>query len=243
MEGGVPTSTLRTLLSRARAKQVVSDDSIPLTNHLLPPPYLLTQGAPLWWASKHRRHHAHCDTKADPHSPVAFSKLYAWMGWVYSSQGEGPFGSGHDQEYMQDHLAFPELAFMENFYWVPVFSVHALFYATLGPAWAVYCSMMSGVLCQSLTLYFNVMFHSHPDPVTEAEKAKFANAKGTCRAVDIPFDPLANTFGEAYHGWHHKHPLAYKRPGLDLPYWTLIKPALALGVFWGPNKMHEVKVK
>lgn len=221
----------------------MSDDSIPLTNHLLPPPYLLTQGAPLWWASKHRRHHAHCDTKADPHSPVAFSKLYAWMGWVYSSQGEGPFGSGHDQEYMQDHLAFPELAFMENFYWVPVFGVHALFYATLGPAWAVYCSMMSGVLCQSLTLYFNVMFHSHPDPVTEAEKAKFANANGTCRAVDIPLDPLANTFGEAYHGWHHKHPLAYKRPGLDLPYWTLIKPALALGIFWGPNKMHEVKVK
>ena len=96
------------------------------------------------------------------------------MGWVYSSQGEGPFGSGHDQEYMQDHLAFPELAFMENFYWVPVFGVHALFYATLGPAWAVYCSMMSGVLCQSLTLYFNVIFHSHPDSVTEAEKAKAA---------------------------------------------------------------------
>ena len=47
---------------------------------------------------------------------------------------------------------------------------------------------------------------------------------------------------QAYHGWHHKHPLAYKRPGLALPYWTLIKPALALGIFWGPNKMHEVKV-
>ena len=204
--------------------------------------FVSSQGAPLWWASKHRRHHAHCDTKADPHSPVAFSKLYAWMGWCYSPKGEGPFGSGHDQEYMQDHLAFPELTYMENFYWVPVFAVHAGFYASLGPAWAVYCSMMSGCLCQCLTLYFNVMFHSHPEPTTEAEGAKFANAKGTCRAVDLPFDPLANTFGEAYHGWHHKHPLAYKRPGLDLPYWTLIKPALALGIFWGPNKMHAVKV-
>ena len=164
------------------------------------------------------------------------------MGWVYSRDGEGPFGSGHDQEYMQDHLKFPELAFMENFYWVPVFSVHAAFYFTLGPAWAIYCSMMSGIMCMSLTLYFNVMFHSHPEPVSEEDKKKFANPEGTCRAVDLPWDPLANTFGEAYHGWHHKHPLAYKRPGLDLPYWMLIKPMIALGVFWGPNKMHAVKV-
>ena len=168
--------------------------------HLSPP-----QGAPLWWASKHRRHHAHCDTKEDPHSPVAFGKLYAWMGWVYSRDGEGPFGSGHDQEYMQDHLKFPELALMENFYYVPVFAVHLVFYLTLGPAWAIYCSMMSGCLCMSLTLYFNVMFHDHPAPKTEAEKAKFANATGVCRAKDIPFDPLANTFGEAYHGWHHRY--------------------------------------
>lgn len=63
-----------------------------------------------------------------------------------------------------------------------------------------------------------------------------------CRAVDLPLDPLANSFGEAYHGWHHKHPLAYKRPGLDLPYWTFIKPAIAVGLLWGENKMHEVKV-
>jgi len=127
------------------------------------------------------------------------------MGWVYSRDGEGPFGSGHDQEYMQDHLKFPELALMENFYYVPVFAVHLVFYLTLGPAWAIYCSMMSGCLCMSLTLYFNVMFHDHPAPKTEAEKAKFANATGVCRAKDIPFDPLANTFGEAYHGWHHRY--------------------------------------
>lgn len=106
---------------------------------------------------------------------------------------------------MQDHLKFPELALMENFYYVPVFAVHLVFYLTLGPAWAIYCSMMSGCLCMSLTLYFNVMFHDHPAPKTEAEKAKFANATGVCRAKDIPFDPLANTFGEAYHGWHHRY--------------------------------------
>ena len=164
------------------------------------------------------------------------------MGWAYLPSGEGPFGSGHDQEYMQDHLKFPELALMENFYWAPVFATHAAFYLALSPAWAVYCSMLSGILCQTLTLYFNVMFHSHPEPKTAKDAAKFANSGVTCRAVDLPLDPLANVFGEAYHGWHHKHPLAYKRPGIDLPYWLCIKPCMALGLMWGPNKMHEVKV-
>ena len=58
----------------------------------------------------------------------------------------------------------------------------------------MYVSMLSGCLCQVLTLYFNVAFHSAPEPVTEAEKARFGGG-GVCRAVDLPFDPLANTFG------------------------------------------------
>merc|ERR1719469_553638 len=44
---------------------------------------LASQGPPLWWASKHRRHHAYCDTELDPHSPVVWSAAYAWLGWVY----------------------------------------------------------------------------------------------------------------------------------------------------------------
>eukprot|EP00227_Mantoniella_beaufortii_P007418 CAMPEP_0197590688 /NCGR_PEP_ID=MMETSP1326-20131121/11991_1 /TAXON_ID=1155430 /ORGANISM="Genus nov. species nov., Strain RCC2288" /LENGTH=302 /DNA_ID=CAMNT_0043155901 /DNA_START=123 /DNA_END=1031 /DNA_ORIENTATION=+ len=203
---------------------------------------LASQGPPLWWASKHRKHHAHCDTKADPHSPVVHGKMYAWLGWAYLTTGDGPLGTGHDEEYMQDHLKFPELAIGENLYWVPIFGLHAAFYAYGGMGWAIYVSMLSGCLCQVLTLYFNVLFHSAPEPTTEESKKRFANPQGACRAVDLPFDPLANTFGEAYHGWHHKHPLAYKRPGLDLPYWMFIKPAIAMGFLWGENKMAEVKV-
>lgn len=191
---------------------------------------LASQGPPLWWASKHRRHHAHCDTPQDPHTPVCFSKWYAWVGWCYLASGEGPIGSGHDQEYVQGHLRFPELAFMENFYFVPIVAVHLGFYAALGPAWAVYVSVMSGCFCQLLTLYFNVLFHSHPDQAHLPP--------GACRAADIPTDPLSNLFGEAYHAWHHDHPLAYKRPGVDLPYWACLKPLLACGLIWGPNKLH-----
>lgn len=226
---------------------------------------LASQGPPLWWASKHRRHHAHCDTENDPHSPVTLGKLYAWLGWAYLSddQAQGPFGKGHDKDWMQDHLRFPELVLMENLYFVPIAVAHAAFYAYGGVKWCVFVSMMSGVLCQLLTMYFNVVFHSFepkaPAPGVsivaddasagrdEKKKAGGGGAGfpggGVCRAVDLPFDPLSNIFGEAHHAWHHKHPLAFKRPGLDLPYWLFIKPLLAVGVFSGENKMAAANVK
>ncbi|KAK3270142.1 hypothetical protein CYMTET_21446 [Cymbomonas tetramitiformis] len=191
---------------------------------------LASQGPPIWWASKHRRHHKYCDTSKDPHSPVAFNKLYAWLGWAYLPNSEGPFGSGIDEDLVQDLLKYPELVLGENLYWVIIWSVHAAFFAVGGIGAMVYVSMLSGVLCQLLTLYFNVMFHEND------------HTTGDCKAQDLPYDPLANLYGEAYHQWHHVHPRAYKRPGIDAPYWIFIKPALALGLFKGENKLGEAKL-
>merc|ERR1712061_157753 len=39
------------------------------------------QRGPLWWASNHRRHHRHCETKLDVHSP-SVGWFYSHMGWV-----------------------------------------------------------------------------------------------------------------------------------------------------------------
>ena len=41
------------------------------------------QGGALWWASKHLRHHKHCDLPDDPHSAKQTSEYYAWLGWIY----------------------------------------------------------------------------------------------------------------------------------------------------------------
>jgi stearoyl-CoA desaturase (delta-9 desaturase) len=190
---------------------------------------LASQGPPLWWASKHRRHHKHCDTELDPHSPQAFSKLYAWLGWVWVPGCDGPHGSGIDEGYIQDHLKFPELAYGETFYPVPILVLHFLFYWSGGIGSLVYVSLLSSVACQVLTLWFNVMFHDNDQ------------SEGTCKAMDLPMDPLANFFGEAHHAWHHTHPVAYHRPGLDVPYWTFIKPGLMLGFFWGENRLFATR--
>ena len=196
---------------------------------------MASQGPPLWWASKHRRHHAKCDTEEDPHTPVCFNPLYAWVGWTYLPGAEGPFGRGIDEEYVGDHMKFPELVYGETFHMVPVFVTHAICYKLGGAPYAIYISMLSGMVCQLATMYFNVAFHTPEDGGTH-------EANGECHARDIPLDPLANVFGEAYHAWHHIHPRAHWRPGIDLPYFLGIWPMLKLGVFRGPNIMHKAKL-
>ena len=44
------------------------------------------QGGPIFWVALHRGyHHPHADTKKDLHSPIAFSKYVAFMGWFSAS--------------------------------------------------------------------------------------------------------------------------------------------------------------
>jgi len=43
------------------------------------------QGASVFWVALHRGyHHIHADTKKDIHSPVAYDKLTAFIGWQYN---------------------------------------------------------------------------------------------------------------------------------------------------------------
>ena len=43
------------------------------------------QGDPIEWCSGHRHHHAHCDGKADPHSPYD-GFWWSHMGWMFDSR-------------------------------------------------------------------------------------------------------------------------------------------------------------
>jgi hypothetical protein len=104
-----------------------------------------------------------------------------------------------------------------------------VFLDTLAPAPPPLLSVLSSVVTCLATLYFNVLFHDDP------------HVEGSCKARDIPYDCLAQLHGEAYHAWHHVHPRAYHRPGLDATYWCFILPGLMLGFFEGPNIVSETK--
>ena len=46
---------------------------------------LAIQGHPMDWVSAHRHHHKHCETTADPHSPLD-GFFWSHMGWLFDSK-------------------------------------------------------------------------------------------------------------------------------------------------------------
>ena len=93
--------------------------------------------------------------------------------------------------------------------------------------------MMSGILCQVLTLYFNAMFHSHSDPTT-GQVPRPVQGGGSSRGPARELLWRRTTGGTT--GTRSRSAL-----GIDLPYWLFVLPRCRR-IVWGPNKMHEVKV-
>ena len=110
------------------------------------------QGGALWWATKHRRHHKHCDQPLDPHSWAQTSFLYALFGWVVME-------TETEREFLPGHLDHPELWLLNTFHAVPGLCMAAVMNYYLG-----WDAMMWGYLVPASssaiqTFHFNVEFH------------------------------------------------------------------------------------
>jgi fatty-acid desaturase len=206
---------------------------------------LAYQGGPLWWASKHRRHHKYCDKPEDPHSWVQTSYAYAWLGWMLN-----PAEQEYEREYIEALLRYPELRFISAFWWVwPLLAASAVCHT-----YGFYCMVIYAttpmLMARMVTLVFNVEYHpphrnSHLDthrpgatPADSASPPTVASA-AQCMSIDMARF-LADCVGESSHDDHHAHPSRAKRPSggfphIDMPYWLMIKPLLLLGVIWDPK--------
>jgi len=182
---------------------------------------LCYQGSPIWWASKHRRHHKYCDTPEDPHSWLQTSHWYAWWGWTIH-----PAEQKTDHEYVGAFSRQPELVIVSRLW--PLWPV--LFAALVRHYGGFYCMVCYAttpmLMSRFITLLFNTEFHPVHDNPTE----------GACKGVDLA-SFFADLMGEACHDHHHKHPRALCRPSagfpyFDVPYYLVIAPLLRLGLIW-----------
>ena len=82
------------------------------------------------------------------------------------------------------------------------------------------CAYLCARTGNLITLLFNVEYHPAHNP-----------GKAQCKAVDNARF-LSELVGESYHDDHHDYPRKAHRPGLDVPYWLMIKPLAALGLIW-----------
>jgi stearoyl-CoA desaturase (delta-9 desaturase) len=207
------------------------------------------QGGVLWWASKHLRHHKHCDTAKDPHSPTQTSEMYAWLWWMY-------YETHHDWVYLPKRLLTPEMLLINLLFPFPNALLTLALVPYLGKEWALFVCWVPGIFGALATTRFNVEYHPpHDDHEVDEcigiNKESGDKGIGPLRlewlAVYCPwmFEPLV---GEAFHLDHHEHPRRAHRPGYDVPYTLVLKPLADLGIIWDlqqplPNDDWEVKGK
>jgi stearoyl-CoA desaturase (delta-9 desaturase) len=73
-----------------------------------------SQKGVLWWAAHHRTHHRYSDQPQDVHSPVQRGFWWAHVGWIFA-----PRNDGAELSRVGDLARFPELRWLERWYFVP----------------------------------------------------------------------------------------------------------------------------
>jgi stearoyl-CoA desaturase (Delta-9 desaturase) len=190
----------------------------------------------------HRAHHRHSDTTRDRHSPVAYSRWRAHIGWLF------------DQDFLDTDLAaakdlsrYPELVWINRHHYpMPYLLLLAtflvgqytpLFGATgLGLSAAVWVFFVSTVLSQHAAFAVNSMTHGIRPGLFHSRR--FATSDSTTNVW-----PLAVlTMGAAWHNNHHRY-MNSARAGfywweLDLSYAALCGLE-KLGVVWDLHAVPE----
>jgi hypothetical protein len=193
------------------------------------------QGGPLWWASQHRCHHRHCDVPGDPHSPMlsGIEKAFAFF----------EIHEGIVERFVPRHMESPLNRILDTWSWVVILIELAVAHHFFGLE-GLFISYTSGWLCQSTTLWFNIV--NHPPSIVAQNKngddiaCKATDGKlGGPGAYYLPYwildfvHPVYALFVmEMEHKHHHDNAMLAKRSWYDPAYWLFVKPLEVVGLVW-----------
>lgn len=177
------------------------------------------QRGPLWWAGHHRHHHRHSDHEPDLHSPMIQGFLWAHFGWVVS----GKYDTA-DYDAIRDFAKYPELMWLDKYYYVPGLAVAAVMLAVGGLPLLVWGFVVSTVILWHITFFINSLCHL-------MGRRRFATDDDSRNSLILAL----LTLGEGWHNNHH-HYMAAARQGfywweIDISYYALRLLAL-VGIVW-----------
>ena len=182
---------------------------------------LAYQGGPIWWASKHRRHHKHCDDPYDPHSVVQTNFFYAFIGWTMME-----YEQHIDIQFVEKLMKYPELLIVDKYWYLFPWTIWVVSYIYTGMYNTCVFFIAPMIGCRLVTLLFNVEYHT----------PNRNSVPGKCLALDTARF-LGDCVGESAHARHHTHPAEIVRqslgpPYFDIPYYMYLMPLQLLGLIW-----------
>jgi stearoyl-CoA desaturase (delta-9 desaturase) len=177
-----------------------------------------SQKGVLWWGAHHRHHHKYSDMPEDIHSPKQKGFWYAHVGWLFDQT------EATDYSKIKDFARYPELVFLNKFWWIPPTALGFIMFVTMGWSGLLIGFALSTVLLWHGTYTINSLTHVFGKRVYE-----------TTDDSRNSFILALITLGEGWHNNHHYYQ-ASTRQGfhwwqLDITYYVL-RGLQAVGLIW-----------
>ena len=115
------------------------------------------QKGPLWWAGHHVYHHKYADRDGDPHSPKVSGFYYAHIGWFLNDQKYKKIDRRNPV--VRDFSKYPELRFLDKYYFVPPLLLGLAMYALGGWPWLVWGFCLPTMTLAHATFAINTVNH------------------------------------------------------------------------------------
>ncbi|MEY4760741.1 MAG: hypothetical protein RLZZ200_597 [Pseudomonadota bacterium] len=173
----------------------------------------------LWWAAHHRHHHRFSDMPNDAHSMAQDGFWYSHVGWIFERDNQAT-----QRKYIPDLIRFPELVWLDKYYYLPPIMLGTAVFFTLGASGLFFGFFVSTVLLWHGTFTINSITHAlgrRRFPTTD-------NSRNSWLLAII-------TLGEGWHNNHH-HYCVSTRQGFywyeyDITYYVL-KLLSWMGIVW-----------
>lgn len=177
------------------------------------------QKGALWWAAHHRHHHRYSDMENDVHSPIQHGFFWSHVGWILRKSSD-EFRADN----IKDFTRYPELVWLNRFYWVPAAVLAAALYAVGGVGLWVWGFAVSTVFLWHGTFVINSLTHLFG-------KRRYETTDDSRNSLLFALV----TLGEGWHNNHH-HYQSSCRQGfywweIDLTYYVL-KVLELVGIVW-----------
>jgi stearoyl-CoA desaturase (Delta-9 desaturase) len=191
-----------------------------------------TQKGVLWWAAHHRMHHKQSDQPGDLHSVRQSGFWWSHMGWLLSRDLDET-----DLSRIKDFAKYPELRFLNTYWYLPVAAVALATYLIGG--W--YAFVWGFCLCQLFTWHgtFTINSLSH-----------LFGSRRYATTDDSRNNPMLAllTLGEGWHNNHHHYQVAARQGfywwELDITY-AILRMLAFIGLVWDlhgvPDHIRDAK--
>jgi stearoyl-CoA desaturase (delta-9 desaturase) len=178
-----------------------------------------SQKGVIWWASHHRAHHKHSDGPEDVHSAARDGFFWSHVGWIMAKKYQST-----DHERVRDLERFPELVWLDRYWWLPPTVLGFATFFVGGWFGLVWGFLVSTVLLWHGTFTINSLTHMFGG----RRYATTDNSRNNFILALI-------TLGEGWHNNHHYYQRSVRQGffwwEIDVTYYLLRLLAM-LGLVW-----------